>query len=85
MTARYKYWPLLDELPPGWWIDKHVGSPLHGYEFCINGSILKGGRRALVRTQHAPRDMSTPVKMDAQECASAAEDDPMVVTPTRAH
>ncbi|MCB0642916.1 MAG: hypothetical protein KDC44_14810 [Phaeodactylibacter sp.] len=46
----YKYWELLDELPPNWVIDKTVGSPLHGYEFCTNGkSLLNGQKRALVR------------------------------------
>jgi hypothetical protein len=49
---KYKDWDLLDELPEGWWIDKTCGSPLDGYDFCINGSILKGGKRALVQMKN---------------------------------
>lgn len=45
---KYKDWDLLDQLPIGWKIDKSAGSPLCGYEFCTNGSILNGGKRALV-------------------------------------
>lgn len=47
----YKEWPLYDFLPDGYRIDKTCGSPLHGYEFATNGSILKGGKRILVRAQ----------------------------------
>lgn len=32
-------------------MDKSCGSPLHEYEFAINDSSLKGGKRILVRTQ----------------------------------
>lgn len=46
---KYKDWELFENLPNGWRIDKHCGSPLTGYEFCISGSMLKGGNRALVR------------------------------------
>lgn len=45
----YKGWPCYEEIPDGWRIDKTAGSPLHGYEFIINGSPLKGGKRALAR------------------------------------
>lgn len=45
----YKGWPCYEEIPDGWHIDKTAGSPLHGYEFIINGSPLKGGKRALAR------------------------------------
>jgi thiamine kinase-like enzyme len=47
----YKDWPLLDELPEGWAIDKTAGSPLHGYEFCTNGKSVVSGKqkRALFR------------------------------------
>lgn len=47
----YQGWPLYDFLPDGYRIDKSCGSPLHGYEFAINGSPLKGGKRILVRVQ----------------------------------
>lgn len=46
---KYKDWELFENLPNGWRIDKNCGSPLTGYEFCISGSVLKGGKRALVR------------------------------------
>ena len=46
---KYKYWDLIDSLPDGWTIDKHAGSPLAGYSFATNGSLLRGGKRALVR------------------------------------
>ena len=46
----FRNWELFEELPDGWKIDKSCGSPLHGFEFCTNGiSILRGGKRALVR------------------------------------
>ena len=32
-------------------MDKSCGSPLNGYEFAINGSLLKGGKQILVRAQ----------------------------------
>ena len=46
---KYKDWDLFENLPNGWRIDKSCGTPLTGYDFCINGSVLKGGKRALVR------------------------------------
>lgn len=47
----YKYWEVYETLPIGWEVDKTCGSPLTGFDFCTNGkSILKGGKRALVRT-----------------------------------
>lgn len=47
----YKGWLLYDFLPEGYRMDKSCGSPLHGYDFAINGSPLKGGKRILVRVQ----------------------------------
>lgn len=48
----FRNWELFEELPNGWKIDKSCGSPLHGFEFCTNRiSILKGGKRALVRVK----------------------------------
>ena len=53
----YRDWQLFDFLPDGWKIDKTAGSPLCGYEFCTDGkSILKGGKRALVRIVKAGRE-----------------------------
>lgn len=49
-NGKYRgWWELLDELPTGWRIDKTSGSPLNGYVFAISGSILKGGKRALLK------------------------------------
>lgn len=45
----YKDYPLYDFLPEGYRMDKTCGSPLHGYEFAVNASPLKGGKRILVR------------------------------------
>ena len=47
----YKGWPLLEEMPQGWAIDKTAGSPLFGYEFITNRkSLLNGQERALLLT-----------------------------------
>ncbi len=53
MMQKYKHWDLMDSLPDGWTIDKHAGSPLAGYSFATNGSLLRGGKRALVRVAPA--------------------------------
>ena len=46
------WWPLLDEMPQGWKIDKTVGSPLAGYVFVTNGkSVFDGQIRALLRVK----------------------------------
>lgn len=37
LDKTYKDWPLIEELPEGWSISKHVGSPLHGHVFVTNG------------------------------------------------
>lgn len=52
------WWELLDELPAGWRIDKTNGSPLNGYVFAISGSILKGGRRALLKLVGRPSEQT---------------------------
>lgn len=56
----YKGWPCYEEIPDGWHIDKTAGSPLHGYEFIINGSPLKGGKRALARVYKDALRVCTP-------------------------
>ena len=48
----YRWWQLFDKLPNGWYIYNTCGSPVSGYAFCISGSVLKGGKRALVRTKN---------------------------------
>lgn len=54
IECKYRgWWDLLDELPVGWRIDKASGSPLAGYVFAISGSILKGGKRALLKLDEA--------------------------------
>jgi len=53
---QYNGWTVYETMPDGFWIDKNAGSPLTGYEFIINGSVLKGGKRALLRVYpHALR------------------------------
>ena len=47
-------------MPEGFYIDKNAGSPLNGYVFIINGSPLKGGRRALLRTNPEALRVCTP-------------------------
>ena len=48
---KYKDWDVYEVLPIGWKVDNSCGSPLNGFDFCINGkSILNGGKRALVRS-----------------------------------
>lgn len=50
VNGKYRgWWELLDVLPAGWCIDKANASPLNGCVFVINGSILKGGQRALLK------------------------------------
>lgn len=55
---KYKDWDLLECLPKDWKIDKTVGTPFCGYEFCTNGkSVLNGQKRALVKVirKNTPR------------------------------
>lgn len=55
---KFRDWELYDELPQGWKIDHTAGSPLTGYLFANDGkSVLRGGRRALVRAVYPQRDM----------------------------
>ncbi len=48
MNKSYRWWEIVDALPEGWRVDYNAGSPLHGHVFIINGSTLKGGKRALL-------------------------------------
>lgn len=57
---QYNGWPTYETMPDGYWIDKNAGSPLHGYEFIINGSPLKGGKRALLRVHPHALKVCTP-------------------------
>ena len=42
-------WPLLNELPQGWAVDKTCGSQLTGYVFVTNRkSVLNGQKRGLL-------------------------------------
>lgn len=54
----YKGFTLFDEMPDGWTLDNTCGSPLHGFAFATDGrSILRGGRRALVRVVPAQKQL----------------------------
>lgn len=50
-------WEIYNDPPEGFFIDKHTGSPLSGYDFYTNGkSVLNGQKRILVRAPHIPYD-----------------------------
>lgn len=40
MTEKYD-WPILDEIPEGWRIDKTVGSPVPGCVFITDGKSAR--------------------------------------------
>ena len=69
----YKGWPCYEEIPDGWHIDKTAGSPLHGYEFIINGSPLRGGKRALVRVYKDALRVSTQTDIKEMEMITRYE------------
>jgi hypothetical protein len=72
---------LFDELPEGWKFDKSAGSPLHGYEFATDGkSVLRGGKRALVRVLPAQRTLQLPeVVSSKMEQSIQVEEKPIQV------
>lgn len=42
-------WPIVQEIPEGWAIDKTCGSPIAHHVFITNGkSVLNGQKRALL-------------------------------------
>lgn len=74
----YKSWPLFEDMPNGWRIDKTCGSPLAGYVFISDGkSIINGGKRALLRVRKAQMQISfdSPAisKMETAEASSVME------------
>ncbi len=78
MTATdktYKGWPLLDEMPDGWAINKAAGSPLHSYVFVTNcKSVFSGERRtALLRVNKKP---VTEEKTIAKQLPEISDDQP---------
>ena len=54
--GKYKDWDLFDSLPDGFRFDRHCGSPICGYEFAVNASPLRGGRRVLVRVDRGKNE-----------------------------
>ena len=44
----YRWWKIYPEMPEGYYEDKNTGSPLSHTVFIINGSPLRGGKRALL-------------------------------------
>lgn len=44
----YSGWKIYPEIPEGYFEDKNTGSPLSRTVFIINGSPLRGGKRALL-------------------------------------
>lgn len=47
----YRGWKIHPEMPEGYFEDTNNGSPLSHTVFIINGSSLKGGKRALLYIQ----------------------------------
>lgn len=58
MTERYKDWELFDEMPDGFRFNRYCGSPLFGYAFANDVSLLKGGRLILVRAEEKKIDFT---------------------------
>ncbi len=54
----YMDWPLYDNMPTGYKIDKTAGSPLFGYSFITNGPPISGGKRALLRVIRPENEIS---------------------------
>jgi len=76
----YKGYPLYDFLPEGYRMDKSCGSPLNGYEFAINGSLLKGGKQILVRTQSQQKRLLSDVpKVQIAKKDDHAKSEPVVI------
>ena len=44
----YRWWKIYPEMPEGYFEDKNSGSPLSRTVFIINGSPIRGGKRALL-------------------------------------
>lgn len=67
------WWPLYEEMPEGWRLDK-AGSPLHGYSFITDGkSIINGGKRALLRVARPQKDKP--------DCPHVSQNRPVVQSP----
>ena len=79
MTEKYD-WPILDEMPEGWRIDKTVGSPVAGCVFITDGkSVIHGQKRALLRqVKKIPKPVQyAPLK--AEEVKDVVEASPEAV------
>lgn len=59
--TEYKSWQLFDEMPEGYKLHSSAGSPLHGYEFISNGSLLKGGKLALLKIKRVAIEQETTI------------------------
>lgn len=72
-------WPILDEMPEGWRIDKTVGSPVAGCVFITDGkSVLRGQKRALLReVKEIPKPMeyAPPKAVEAKAVVEAGPED----------
>ena len=83
-AATYKgWWPMLEEMPAGWSIDRTAGSPVHGFVFITNGrSPINGQERALLRAQpkvihDPPRVETTPIiALQSQKDSCLKQDEP---------
>ena len=55
----YNGWDIYTDIPEGWWIDKSAGAPIGSHVFIVNGSPLKGGKRALLKlTNRTPIELN---------------------------
>lgn len=58
---KYRWWDIMDDLPPGWVVDNLAGSPLHDCVFITNGKSAVGGQeRALLRLKAQPAPQVQP-------------------------
>ena len=79
MTEKYD-WPILDEIPDGWRIDKTVGSPAPGCVFITDGkSVIHGQKRALLRQPKAPPQYVKYEAPETNEAPAVEEADPKSV------
>lgn len=72
MTNRYKDWELFDEMPDGFRFNGHCGSPLFGYAFANDASLMRGGKLILVRVKEKKVD-STPANPRVEKVQSEKE------------
>ena len=71
ITGYHNGQPIVDSIPDGWRIDKHSGSPRHGYVYIHNG-------RAFSKRMLAPCPAYQAAKNDADHAITANKIEPNV-------